>query len=324
MQHVKLNSAFPPVIKPLLAAFFALFLLHPVPCAAAASALGQLGADSAVAGFSSLLPPPADAAVIRGADGFAVYFVSVGQGDSIYLELPGGQNALIDGGPSGSASGPLAKFLGAKGVTHIDHVVLTHPHSDHYNGLDYVFSNISVGTFYDTRMDNTGATADEAIRAKAAAHNIPAVYPAEGDTLPWGGATVKVLHSCDKPVQGSGQDINDCSIVLRASYQNMSFMLTGDAGTATEAVMVAHFGAALKSDVLKVGHHGSRYSTSDAFLRAVAPSTAFIEVGKNNYGHPTKTTLDRLVAFGAKIFRTDIDGTVEYPSFSCPVLAMAR
>ena len=203
-----------------------------------------------------------------------VYFISVGQGDSTYIELPNGANVLIDAGPSNTNANELVSFLAAHNVTKIDNVVLTHPHSDHYSGLQYVFSNITVTNFFDTQVDNNGTTVDEAIRAKAQAMGVNIFHPSAGDTLAWdpGEVRVKVLNACSSPVtSGAGQFINDCSIVLKVTYQNTSMLFTGDMQDDVEANLVKQYGSELKSDVLKVGHHGSRYSSSDAFLAAVQP-----------------------------------------------------
>ncbi len=244
-----------------------------------------------------------------------VYFLNVGQGDAAYIELPNGQNALIDAGPSKAKTSYLATFLAEHNVTQLDNVVLTHPHADHYTGLKYVFANLTVGNFFDTQADNTGSTVDEAVRANAQAAGANIVYPAAGDMLGWdaGEVQVKVLNACSSPVMsGSGQFLNDCSIVLKVTYQNTSILFTGDMQEDVEADLVAAYGAGLKSDVLKVGHHGSRYSSSDAFLALVKPHDAVISVGKNNYGHPTPECRARLAAAGALLHRTDTDGTIEY------------
>lgn len=316
------------VLKSVTASFLlALFFYSPARASGAFDSLAALAAAPETASFLSPLPQaaPPEATLLRPAPGLSVYFVNVGQGDAIYMEFPDGRNALIDGGPSSSASGPLALFLKERGVSSIDHVTLTHPHSDHYKGLQHVFANYTVGAFYDTRVDNSGATGDDAIRAKAAELGVPAVYPAAGDTLDWSaGVEVKVLNSCHEPISSKNSEtLNDCSIVIRLAYGEASILLTGDAGERVEERLVEEHGGALRSRALKVGHHGSRYSSTSAFLAAVRPELAYIEVGRNNYGHPHPEAVSRLLAAGAEIFRTDLSGTQEFRA-DPPLLCMAE
>lgn len=313
MQPVKQNSPTPAAFKAVFSALFLLLAVFHFTPGAAAQAYSQLLA-AAPAAEIPYAPAPANATVYTAAPGLNVYFLNVGQGDAIYLELPGGSNALIDGGPSASATGPLAGFLAEKKVTEIHNVVLTHPHSDHYNGLKYVFSNIKVDNFYDTRLDNKGATADDALRAQVRDLGVNTVYPAAGDHLDWSapGVDIKVFSACSEPQASSKSEVvNNCSIVMKLTYKGSSILFTGDSQNDAEARLVEKYGAELKSDVLKVGHHGSKYSSTSPFLAVVRPSRAYIEVGKNNYGHPTQDALDRLVKSGARIFRTDLDDTQE-------------
>jgi competence protein ComEC len=234
-----------------------------------------------------------------------VYYVNVGQGDATYIELPNGHNVLIDGGTSGA---PIAKFLKDKNVTRIDHVVLTHPHSDHYRGLKKVFEIVDVKNFYDTRMENVDAKGDNTLRELANAE--PAcktIFPEPGTNLNWDSrVTVKVLNACPETQLGKDNDtVNNCSIVLRLYYNGNGFLFTGDAEAPIENAMMKIFKSGLESYALKVGHHGSRYSSTDKFLARVKPKVAIISVGVDNvYGHPHKETLDRLTAAGAKIFFT--------------------
>ncbi len=316
MHHANKNSPAPLILRAVFsAAVLLLSVFHFAPSALNAQALDQLY-TAAPAIEIPLAPPPQNATVYNAAPGFNVFFVSVGQGDSEYIELPNGENVLIDGGPDSSETGGLAKFLSQKNVTRISHVVLTHPHADHYKGLQYVFSHLKVENFYDTRMDNTGTSADEALRSQAKTLGVNLVYPAPGDKLSWGpgGVEAKVFNSCPLAVSsGDGKAVNNCSITIRLAYQNASVLFVGDSQSDVEARMVETFGAELRSDVLKVGHHGSAHSSSDPFLAAVQPKRAYIEVGQNNYGHPTQSALSRLQKAGAAIFRTDLDGTLEFP-----------
>lgn len=313
MHRVNQNSPAPAVLKAVFSAVFSLLAVFHFAPLAGAQSFDQLLAAAPRAEVP-LAPVPDDATLLRAGPGLNIYFLNVGQGDAIYIELPGGKNALIDGGPSGSATGALARFLSAKNVTAIDHVLLTHPHSDHYNGLNYVFSNIKVDNFYDTRLDNKGATADEKIRAKVAELGITTYYPAAGENLNWSEPVeIKVFNACDKPMASKqSETINNCSIMMKMSYNGSSVLFTGDVEGEREAELVAEYGDELKADVLKVGHHGSKYSSTAGFLKAVRPAKAYIEVGKNNYGHPTQDALGRLLEAGAKVFRTDLEDTMEF------------
>lgn len=234
-----------------------------------------------------------------------VYYVNVGQGDAEYIELPNGSNVLIDGGPSGA---PITKFLKEKGVTKIDHVVLTHPHSDHYAGLKTVFKNFDVKNYYDSKAENVGAKGDNNLRELAEAEpGCKIHYPEVGDNLNWDShVTVKVLNTCSEPVQLKvNDDVNNCSIVLRLFYNGNGLLFTGDAEAPIENAMMRIFKSGLQSYALKVAHHGSRYSSTDKFLDRVQPKVAIIEVGVDNvYGHPHQEALDRLRAHGAQIFMT--------------------
>lgn len=235
----------------------------------------------------------------------SVTFINVGQGDAIFIEFPNGKKALVDGGNSGTL---IDNFLKSKGVTKLDYVALTHPHSDHYRGLKKVFTNYEVDHYYDTRAENVDAIGDNNLRELAAAEpGCTTHYPKPGDILNWDPkVTVKVFNACWQPVQMHENDeTNNCSLVMRLYYNGNGVLLTGDANSEIEVDMLSHFKTGLQSNILKVGHHGSRTSTSDAFLARVRPDYAFISVGLNNkYGHPHKEALDRLVNAGAKIYLT--------------------
>ncbi|HCC48967.1 MAG TPA: hypothetical protein DEQ38_12745 [Elusimicrobia bacterium] len=233
------------------------------------------------------------------------YFINVGQGDATYLELPNGANVLIDGGPSGA---PVYEFLKAKGVTRIDHLVLTHPHSDHYRGLKKVFTAFDVKNFYDTKVENIDAVGDNNLRDLASAEpSCKTHFPEVGDNLRWDGhVTVKVLNTCSEVIRTRDSSaINDCSMVLRFYYNGHGILTMGDAEAPVENAMTRLFKSGLQSTYLKVSHHGSRYSSTEKFLARVQPRVGIISVGKDNtYGHPHKEALDRLLASGAQLFTT--------------------
>jgi beta-lactamase superfamily II metal-dependent hydrolase len=254
--------------------------------------------------------PAADGLSASGS-GLTVTFVDVGQGDSEYIELPNGQTVLIDGGPKDEK---MAAFLSSRGITHIDHVVLTHPHSDHYNGLRHVFNAAQVDNFYDNRVDNANAVGDDKVRAQAAAEpGCQLHYPEPGDSLDWGpGVEAKVFNSCpDASARVMSEDLNNCSIVIKLSYAGNSVLFTGDLSMPKEAELVARYGSELRADVLKVAHHGSYSASTTEFLAMVQPSYAYISLAAgNDYGHPHQVVLDRLKAAGAEVHRTDKEGTM--------------
>jgi len=258
--------------------------------------------------------------------GLQVYFIDVGQGDAEYIVLPNGKNVLIDGGPSGARIGA---FLSQMGITEIEHVVLTHPHSDHYQGLNYVFDKLQVNNFYDTGIDNLGARGDNTLRGKAAKEpGCTTHYPAPGESLSWSrGVSVDVLSSCPEPAEVSGDTtggivVNNCSIVIRMAAKGLSVLFTGDIQESTEKLLVNHYGDSLASNILKVPHHGSEESAIWEFLSLVRPKYAVIEVGKNSYGLPTAAALDRLEQVGAEIFRTDRDGSLLFRDTAPSLLVM--
>ncbi len=234
-----------------------------------------------------------------------VHFVNVGQGDAIYVEFPDGTNALIDGGPSGAS---ITKFLKDTGVTKIDRVALTHPHSDHYRGLKKVFADFDVKNFYDTRAENRDAVGDNNLRELADAEpGCKTYFPKPAAILKWDSQViVKVLNTCSEPVIIHNNDENNnCSLVLRLYCNGNGILLTGDSESAIEDAIMRGYKSGLQSSVLKVAHHGSRFSSTDAFLARVRPAYAVISAGLGNiYGHPHKEALDRLRAAGAKILFT--------------------
>lgn len=233
------------------------------------------------------------------------HYLDVGQGDAILVQLPDGQNILVDAG-SNDAGPRVVQQLQQYGVGKLDFVIGTHPHEDHIGGLDVVINSFPVGKVYLPRVThNTDSYRDLLLAIKN--KGLRATEAKAGVTLPLAENSRAVFVS---PAQNSYEDLNDYSAVLYLTYGKTAFLFTGDAGTAAEKEMLATR-QALKADVLKVAHHGSRSSTGAAFLKAVAPAYAVISVGKDNdYGHPHTQTLQRLQKAGVKIYRTDHEGTI--------------
>ena len=230
------------------------------------------------------------------------YFFDVGQGDSEFVVLPGGETLLIDAGTSDAAQG-LVDDIEWLGFDRIDYLVATHPHEDHIGGMPEVFEAFEVGEVWapevahDTQAfeEFLDSVEDEGLSINAAVAG-SRVY--DGD-----GCTVDILS----PSQGASyDDLNDWSAVVRVAYGSTSMLFTGDASAAVlEPLSVGHV------DVLKVSHHGSDTGTTPSLLSQLTPTVAVIEVGAgNSYGHPTQETVDELAAAGARVWRTDQDGSV--------------
>lgn len=233
------------------------------------------------------------------------YFLNVGQGDAELLNFRGGAKMLIDGGPGNGVLYELGKILPARD-RYIDLVLMTHPQLDHMEGLVRVLRDYEVGAFLGTgRRAEIGAYDEliEIIKEK----NIPYIFLEEGDRIKYGDIFMDVLS----PTRGmiTSPELNDGSIILMINDGGTRSLFTGDAGENIETILVKKYD--LDADILKVGHHGSRFSSSPAFLAAVTPKISIIEVGKNRYGHPTGQTLGRLAEAGSLVFRTDTQKTIK-------------
>ena len=252
-----------------------------------------------------LLSPTTAAPLSPSATTLHVSFIDVGQGDSALLQTSDGVNVLIDGGP-GAAGPTVVAYLQNHGVDALDVVVMSHGHEDHIGGLVDLFqSDIPVGAVvYNGQACYTSACLD--VWAEMQARGLTPTPAVASQTYAWGPISAAVANPQPTPVGNQNED----SVVLRVGYGQEYFLFTGDIGTSTEDTLLAQ-GVPLTAEILKVAHHGSRYSSSAAFLAAVDPDFAVISVGAGNpYGHPTQETLDRLRAAGACIFRTDLAGTL--------------
>ena len=239
------------------------------------------------------------------ADGILkVHFIDVGQGDAILVQTPDGQNMLVDAGEN-SYGEAVIDYLVFQGVKQLDIVVGTHPHADHIGGLDTVINYFPVKKIYLPKaINNTKSFRD--VLAAVKDKGLKVTTAKAGVDLPLEGGGARFVA----PVDDTYESLNNYSAVIKLDYGSQSFLLTGDAEAESEAQMLSS-GAALKSTVLKAGHHGSRTSTSAEFLRAAAPQYAVIMLGKDNpYNYPHSRTLEKLNKAGIKIYRTDQNGTI--------------
>jgi competence protein ComEC len=241
-----------------------------------------------------------------------VSFLDVGQGDAIFIEGPTGIQMLIDGGRDRSVLRKLGGVMSPFDRS-IDLVVETHPDADHITGLSGVFKNYRVQRFMSPGIPNDTSATEALEAAVANEKGVTSTLARRGERITLGGGAYAEVIYPDRDV--SGVETNTGSVVLQIHYGATSFMLTGDLPSAVEDYLVALDGSALKSDVLKAGHHGSRTSTDDLWLATVHPNAVVISAGKDNsYGHPHEETLARIRNEGAAILSTIEKGTVGFVS----------
>jgi len=234
-----------------------------------------------------------------------VDFFDVGQGDSIFIETPDKKQILIDGGPAEAVLEKLGKEMGFFDRS-LDLVILTHPDSDHLNGLIEVLRHYQVAQILESPAQTEGAGFKEWQKIISEKH-IPV-------TIGQAGQRVKISPQINfdvvYPFSGAGPGTNVLSIVGRLCFQQTCFFMAGDIEKSQENTL-SQTNFNLASQVLKVAHHGSKTSSSDGLLDRIQPQIAVISVGKNNsFGHPAAETLERLKKYADKIFRTDEKGDV--------------
>lgn len=241
---------------------------------------------------------------------FCVSFLDVGQGDAIHIETPDGHDVLIDGGKNSGVLAPLAMRAGRFDRS-IDMLVATHLDADHVGGLVEVLAQYDVSTVMLGRAIADSPVA-RAFHDALIAEDAELLQAVRGQTITLGATTtLTVLFPSVSPEPLTG---NRSSVVLRVTHGDFSVLLTGDAPTSVEEFLVGEYGAALKSDVLKLGHHGSKTSTSPLLLAAAQPAHAVVSAGEDNsYGHPHPDVVARVHAHGANIHET-ADGSVVFCS----------
>ncbi|MFX4261145.1 stalk domain-containing protein [Pelotomaculum propionicicum] len=237
---------------------------------------------------------------ISGTGTIKVHFIDVGQADAIYISLPDHNDILIDAG--NPSDGPtVINYLKNNGMDEdLELVIATHPHADHIGGLPpiyYAFNvikTIDSGMYADTSMYENYLYLSQ---------NEGKYWEVDNyQTFTFGSVVLQIMTG-----PGSWDNVNDYSVVCRLDTGDIEFLFMGDAGFPAESVLSGE----LDAEILKVGHHGSRTSTSAAFLSKVSPEVAVISVGTGNtYGHPTLETLQRLQNAGATVYRTDLNGNI--------------
>ncbi len=242
------------------------------------------------------------------------HFIDVGQGDGALIQTPDGSNIVIDAGwgtsPAWSRRAPnwpfVLNYLREAGVEKIDLMIATHPHADHIGGLVKLLEEFPVDVVLDPGMDHTSHSYELFLNAAKNSPNTKYMLGRVGQTFEYGDVEVQILHPSERLLPKA----NDVSIVARLVYDQVAFLFTGDAETDAEREILVR-GRPLRANVLKVGHHGSRTSTTPSFFRAVRPEIAVISCGfRNTYGHPHRETMLRLQTANVDTYVTAEVGTV--------------
>lgn len=233
-----------------------------------------------------------------------VHFLDVGQADCILISC-GGCHMLVDAGNNQDGE-MITEYLKEQGITELDYVIATHPHEDHIGGLDTVIENFGITTLFMPQKVHTTKTFEDVVTA-IENHDLSITVPKPGDTYAIGSGSFTILS----PVKEDyGEELNNWSVGIKLVHGSNSFVMCGDAEEEAEEDICLS-GLDISADVLKLGHHGSRTSTGELFLKAVNPKYAIISCGRgNDYGHPHRETLEKLQEAGISVFRTDEQGTI--------------
>lgn len=245
-------------------------------------------------------------------DNFEMHFINVGQGDSILIHV-NNKTILIDSGPKDSASS-IVNYLNKYKVKKIDYLIATHPHEDHIGNFSYIIKRFSIGSFYSPKIQSTGKIYESMIdELKHKNLKINVLKEGKSSINLGKDVSIKVLSPKENYLD-SKNNLNNYSAVFLIKYKNTSFLLTGDAEKEAEEYILSR-NENIKANLLKLGHHGSDSSTSEAFLKVVSPSIGIISCGKDNaYGHPHDSVLKLLKKYNVKTYRTDIDGDIKVVS----------
>ena len=237
-----------------------------------------------------------------------VRFFDVGEGDAIFIETPERHQILIDGGANSKILEKLGKELPFFDKS-LDLVILTHPQKDHFTGLLFVLRDYEVEQILWTGVENKTAGFEEWFKLLEE-EKARIVLAKKGINVRAGSVSLKILFPFEDLAGQEIKNVNNTSIVSHLSFGKNSFLFTGDISSPIEKELIEKE-IDLGSNVLKVAHHGSKYSSSEEFLEAVLPQLAVIQVGENPYGHPTKEVLQRLEKFDINVLRTDEKGDIK-------------
>lgn len=246
-----------------------------------------------------------------GRQNLLVTFFDVGQGDAIFIEVPNGNQILIDGGPGDRILAKLGRTMPFWDRS-IDLLVLTHPHADHLDGLLEVLKRYDIEMILESGVAHSIPEYKE-WRELLERRDIEVITARAGEKVDAGArVTINILSPFDDYAGVTVKNVHDANVASRLTHGENSFLFMGDAEKMIEYRLLFESPQLLDADVLKVGHHGSKTSSGEEFLAAVSPEIAVIQVGrKNRFGHPVQEVLDRLAAVGAKILRTDRDRDIQ-------------
>lgn len=240
-----------------------------------------------------------------------VAFLDVGQGDAIYIESPSGTQVVVDGGPDASVVSQLSSVMDPLDRT-LDAIIVTNPDQDHFAGFIPLTLRYEVAYEFEPGTKKNTVTY-RALESALADSEVKRLLAKRGMVLDLGGGAALSILYPDRDV--SNTKPNDGSIVMRLTYASTSVMLMGDATALVEERVMSLGTTTLRSDILKLGHHGSKTSSSAAWLLAVAPKEAVVSAGCNNsYGHPSKEIVDRLASRAIPLLSTCKEGNIEFVS----------
>ena len=243
-------------------------------------------------------------------DKLDIYFLDVGQGDGALIKLPGGAKVMMDGGPGKQTLVSLYNALPATD-RYIDLLILSHPQLDHFGGFIDILKRFKVGAFIYTGRDGASA-AWQTLKDILKEQNIKTIVLKEGDSIMQGESIIKFLSPNSQFL--SSKELNNTTLVAVLESEGSKTLFTADIGYKdmnAEGYLIKNHSEEIDADILKIAHHGSKYSSSEQFIRVVSPKVSVVSAGeKNRYGHPTKEAIAVVSAADSSLYRTDTDGTI--------------